>query len=156
MPRSRKPLAVLEISGATRKDPQRYRERKAAAKLVTAGLGDPPAEWTEGAEHNGRLKALVEIWNQIVAQDVLKVLNISHRLLVENTCHLMHKIRRASAGHGKATSGDYAQVKANLAVMGMTPIDSSKVAEAVRVPDQGSGGSRGGRGGGGGWGELAG
>jgi hypothetical protein len=155
MGRPRKPLAVLEISGADRKNPQRYRGRKAAAKLVAAGLGDPPTEWTEGADHNGRLKALVETWNQIVAQDVLHVLNVSHRLLVENTCYLMYKIRRASAGFGKAPSGDYAQVKANLAVMGMTPIDSSKVAEAVRVPERGSG-SSGGRGAGGGWGELVG
>jgi len=154
MPRPRKPLAVLEISGAIRKDPQRYRARKAAAKLVTAGIGDPPAEWIAEADKNGRCKALLGIWNEIVAQDVLGVLNISHRVLVETTCHLIYKIRRASAGYGKATSGDFARVTANLATMGMTPIDSSKVAEAVRMPEQSSR-SSGGRGAGG-WGDLIG
>ena len=63
-------------------------------------------------------------------------------MLVENTCYLMYKIRRANMGLGKATSGDFAQVKANLAAMGQTPIDSARVAEAVRVPDRGGSGSQ--------------
>ena len=157
MPRSRKPLAVLEISGATRKNPQRYRERKAAAKLVTAGLGDPPAEWTEQAEKgNGRCQALLRIWNRVVAQDVLHVLNCSHWMLLKNICQLQWKVDEACKGIGKATSGDYSTLKAHYGALGMTPIDSSKVSEAVRVPERG-GGSSGGRGGAGGsWGELVG
>jgi hypothetical protein len=118
-------------------------------------LGDPPREWIDGAAHNGRCKKLLETWEQIVAQDqVLHVLNFSHRILVENTCFLMYKIRQANMGYGKATSGDYAQVKSNLAAMGMTPIDSPRVAEAVRVPDQGA--ARAGGSGSMSWGELVG
>jgi|SRR5581483_3162635 len=149
--RTRKPFNVLELSGAFKKNPARRRARTAEAH-VSAGLGNPPQEWLDNADHNQRCKELLEIWGEIVAQDVLHVLNISHRILVENTCHLMYKIRRASKGLGKATSGDFAQVKSNLASMGMTPIDSPRVAEAVRIPDRaGKEAKRSG-----GWGELVG
>jgi hypothetical protein len=152
MPRPRKPSKVLEISGAFKKNPARKRARATEPK-VGLPLGAPPEEWTEGAGHNPRCASLLKIWQQIVDQDkVLKVLNSSHRFLVENTCHLMYKIRRASMGYGKATSGDYAQVKSNLVAMGMTPIDSPRVAEAVRAPDRDGVGARAKSG----WGEYVG
>ncbi len=153
MPRPRKPTKVLELSGAFKKNPSRKRAR-AGEPQIAAGLGDPPVEWVEGAPHNSRCAALLQAWNEIVAQDVLRVLNVSHRILVENTCHLIYKIRRASAGYGKATSGDFAQVAANLARMGMTPVDSPRVAEAVRVPERGSSTSNAAQSGR--WGELVG
>jgi hypothetical protein len=141
MARPRNPDKVQEISGAWKKNPQRRRVQSDALK--NAGkIGNPPEEWTADAETNGRCGEMLRIWNQIVAQDVLGVLNASHRILVENTCHLMYKIRRASMGYGKATSGDFAQVKANLAAMGMTPIDSPRVADSVRMPDRGDSSSR--------------
>lgn len=151
--RPRKSSAVLEISGAFRKNPGRRRAREAEPK-VSAGLGDPPEEWVADAAHNPRCAALLKIWNKIVGQDqaCLKVLNASHRMLVENTCKLQYKIDRAVMGYGKATSGDYAQVSANLARMGMTPVDSPHVAEAVRAPARESSPKRGGSG----WGELVG
>ena len=136
MGRPPKPDKVQEISGAWKHDPQRRRVRPDALKNAAA-IGTPPDEWVVDAEKNPRCKEMLRIWNQIVAQDVLGVLNVAHRMLVENTCHLMYKIRRASMGYGKATSGDYAQVKANLAAMGMTPIDSPRVAESVRVSGRG-------------------
>lgn len=152
--RPKKPLNVLEMSGATRKNPQRYRGRKGAAKMKLPPLGSPPDEWTQGAEHNGRLAALLALWNEIVEQDAvcLKVLNASHRILVRNTCLLQYKVEQANKGNGKATSGDFAQIKSNLAAMGMTPVDSPRVAEAVRVPEKS--GER--PSGAGGWGELVG
>lgn len=151
--RPRTPISIADISGATRKNPQRYRERRTAAQIKQRGIGKPPKEWVDGAKTNARCATLVGIWKEIVGQDVLHVLNLSHRILVENTCHLMYKIRRASMGYGKATSGDYAQVKSNLAAMGMTPVDSPRVAEAVRVsdPDAPAGKRRAE-----GWGELVG
>jgi hypothetical protein len=137
------------MSGAFKKNPARRRAR-AAELRITSSLGGPPAEWLEGAESNGRFKGLLQAWSDIVAQDVLHVLNLSHRLLVENTCHLMYKIRRAGAGYGKATSGDFAQVASNLAKMGMTPVDSSRVQGAVRVPTRAAAAPRSA------WGELVG
>lgn len=143
MPRPKTPLAVLEISGATRKNPQRYRARKAAAaaRPSVPPIGPPPKDWVDAQEHNGRCRALLEIWEQFLLQDRigLRVLNASHRLLLENACLLQYKIRRAAAGTGKATAGDWTTMKSYLAAMGMTPIDSSRVAEAVRVPERGAG-----------------
>ncbi len=147
------PLKLADISGAARKNPQRYRARRSAGKLAAASLGEPPQEWIDGAVSNERCASLVQIWREVVAQDVLGVLNIAHRALVESFCHLQYKIRRASKGYGKATSGDYAQLKGYLAAMGMTPIDSSRVAEAVRLPGQGTNPATKPAGG---WGELVG
>jgi hypothetical protein len=153
MGRPRNPDKVQEISGAWKKNPQRRRVQSEAVKNA-AGIGKPPDEWVKDAETNGRCKELLRTWNQILAQDVLGVLNISHRILIENTCHLMYKIRRASQGYGRATSGDFAQVKANLAAMGMTPADSSRVAESVRIPERGGTSSQSKPGSG--WGEYVG
>ncbi len=145
--RPRKPAEVLEMSGAFKKNPARKRAR-AAILTRAAALGDPPAEWMEGAEHNPRCAGLLKAWLEIVAQDVYRKLNVSHRILVENTCHLIYKIRRASQGYGKATSGDHAQVTSNLAKMFMTPVDGPRAAEAAQATDRTRPGS--------GWGELVG
>lgn len=151
MARPFKPARVLELSGAFRKNPARKKARESQLG-IKPGVGDPPKEWVEKAAISSRSAALLGIWEQVVAQDVLRVLNISHRLLVENTCYLMYKIRLASMGTGKATSGDFAQVTANLTAMGQTPISSPRVAGAVRVPEREGSQSRPGSG----WGEYVG
>lgn len=153
MGRPRKPAKLLEISGAFKKNPQRKRVR-AAELAITAGVGEPPEEWTKTAEINGRCAALVRIWNEIVAQDraALRVLNISHRLLVRNICMLQYKVDRACEGFGKATSGDYANLRSFLTELGQTPASSASVAEAVAVPDRGGQGGKSASG----WGELVG
>lgn len=137
MGRSLKPSNVLELSGAFRKNPSRKRAR-AAEPRIKASLGEPPAEWVEGALHNARCAGLLRAWNEIVDQDPGHVLNIAHRTLVEISAELKYKIRRASMGYGKATSGDYAQLASNLAKMGMTPVDSPRVAASVTLPGQGA------------------
>lgn len=141
------------MSGAFQKNPARRKAREAELKIKTP-LGPPPAEWVEKAEHSLRCKELLEAWHQVIAQDVLGVLNSSHRMLVESQCYLMYKIRQASKGNGKATSGDFAQLKSNMAAMGQTPADSAKVAEAVRIPDRG--GTSASKARPGGWGEYVG
>lgn len=137
--RKPKPTKVLEMSGAFKHNPARKRAR--AAKPTTGSpLGDPPAEWTEGAAAGSPSDvAVLKIWRRVVDQDraVLKVLNASHWLLVKNYCELQYKVDRARKGYGKATSGDWSNLKSYLAAMGMTPIDSSHVGEAVRVPERG-------------------
>ena len=124
--RPHKPTQILEISGAFAKNPARRRARANEPK-IKAGLGDPPAEWVSGAETNGRLAGLLRAWQNIVAQDLCHVLNASHRILVEATCYLMYKIRRANEGYGKATSGDHSQVVANLAKEQGTMITASTI-----------------------------
>ena len=142
---------VKELSGAYKKNPQR-RRGKTAHTPTPGGLGPPPQDWVEKAKHNQRYVELLRSWGEIVAQDLLRVLNPSHRMLVESTCYLIYKIRLANAGLAKSTSGDAAQLKSNLAAMGQTPIDSPRLADAVRVPERpaarGSGGASG-------WGEYA-
>jgi hypothetical protein len=154
MGRPRKPAKVLELSGAFDKNPARKRARASELKIGTP-LGPAPKEWVEKAANSQRCADLLDAWHQVIAQDALGVLNSSHRLLVESTCYLIYKIRQASKGYGKATSGDFAQLKSNMAAMGQTPADSAKVAEAVRIPDRG-GSSGGARSRPGGWGEYVG
>lgn len=144
--RPKKSLALAVISGADRKNPQRYRARKEAARAQPKlpALGAPPQDWTTGAAGmNGRCIALLEIWQQLVEQDLagLRVLNVTHRILMRNACQLQYKIDQAMKGYGKATSGDWTTMKSYLGAMGMTPVDSSKVAESVRLPDRETGGS---------------
>ena len=153
MGRPRKPAKVLELSGAFRKNPARKKAREGELRIETP-LGPPPAEWVEKAANSQRCKDLLDAWHQFIAQDVLRVLNSSHRVLVESSWYLLYKIRQASKGLGKATSGDFAQLNANIGAMGQRPDRSASVAEAVRVPDRG--GSSGARKQPGGWGEYVG
>jgi hypothetical protein len=126
MPTPRKPSRLLEISGAFAKNPSRRRARE-NEPVPEGPLGPPPKEWTDGAEHNQRCVELLKAWNEIVAQASFGVLTSSDRDLVEVTCYLKYRIRRAVAGYGKATSGDYAQLNRNLGQMGLIPSERSRV-----------------------------
>jgi len=134
MPRSRKPSALLEASGAFDKNPARRRARE-NEPIPEGPLGDPPSEWLQGADHNLRFQALIEIWNELVGQACFGVLTSSDRFHVEATCYLAYKIRRASAGYGKATSGDFAQLNRNLAQMGLIPSERSRVNGKKKQPE---------------------
>jgi hypothetical protein len=126
MPRPRKPTKLLEISGAFAKNPARARARE-NEPLPEGPLGPPPGEWTRGAESNQRCVELLRAWQEIVDQACFGVLTSSDRDLVELTCYLKYKIRRAAAGYGKATSGDFAQLNRNLGQMGLIPSERSRV-----------------------------
>jgi hypothetical protein len=127
MPARRKPTALLEASGAFDHNPSRRRDRE-GEPIPEGPLGDPPAEWADGAaKGNGRYQTLIAIWHELIAQAPFGVLSCMDRMHVEATCYLMHKIRRASAGVGKATSGDYAQLNRNLSQMGLIPSERSRV-----------------------------
>ena len=126
MPARRKPTALLEASGAFDKNPGRRRERE--GEPVSEGpIGEPPADWLAGAAINARLAAQVELWREIVEMAQFGVLSSMDRIFVESTVFLMYKIRRAAAGLGKATSGDFAQLNKNLAQMGCIPSERSRV-----------------------------
>lgn len=121
-----KPTKLLEIGGAFKKNPARGRAR--ADEPVPEGpLGPPPAEWTAGAEKNARLAALLRAWQEIVDQAAFGVLTSADRDLVELACYLKYKIRRASAGYEKATSGDFAQLNRILGQIGLVPSERSRV-----------------------------
>jgi hypothetical protein len=127
MPARRKPTALLEASGAYDKDPQRRRDRE-GEPIPEGPLGAVPQEWLDGAARgDSRFEHLVKAWNEIVAQASFGVLSCMDRTHVEATCYLMYKIRQASKGYGKLTSGDFAQLNRNLSQMGLIPSERSRV-----------------------------
>lgn len=115
MARPRTPTAVLELTGAFQKDPQRRRE----GEPVTNGpLGDPPASFTED---------LLEIWQELVSLVPANVLARADRWTVELACRMMALLRQ----------GDFKAAELNILLsclsrMGLTPADRSKIA----VPKQ--------------------
>lgn len=114
MARPRKPTAELERNGAFAKNPQRRRK-----DAETSGpVGDPPpslpiewhAEWYELAQHAP-----------------LNVLRTADRALLEAATRLLVEIRRPidrEIGFPSATFGQFIKC---LSLMGMSPVDRSKV-----------------------------
>ena len=110
MPNPGIPLAKARVSGATAKNPQRYRDRKAPSK--TRPLGEPyitmtdeqKAAWADFAENAP--------W-----------LHSAHRPLMRLAC--MHMARLHSGEEiGVAASGLLMTI---LAKLGLTPVDETKV-----------------------------
>ncbi len=134
MPALRKPTALLIANGAFAKNPARARARE-NEPVPEGPLGDPPREWTSGAEHNARYGRLLKAWNEIVQAAPFGVLTSSDRDIVELACYLKVKIRRADEGYGKATSGDFAQLRGILAQLGMIPSERSRVSAKKKQPE---------------------
>lgn len=115
MPARRKSIEMLSANGAYAHNPDRLRAREAELESKPGALdplGDPPTEWTAGAEINSRCQRLLLCWAEIVEQ--IPDLAAADRDVVEFACYLKDKIRRASAGYGKATSGDFSQLEKYL------------------------------------------
>ena len=127
--RPQKSAKLLEMSGAFKKNPKRARERVARAHAVKEALppiGPPPQDWLDRAPNHLRFQRLVHYWESFVKQDeVLNVLNSSHRVLMEIACLLRYQIDEAITRKGRAPSGDYAQLKSTLSAMKMTPADGT-------------------------------
>jgi hypothetical protein len=137
MPARRKPTALLVASGAYAKNPARARDRE-DEPTPEGPLGDPPAEWTEGAASNQRYVEYLKAWAEIVAQAAFGVLTSADRDAVELAVLLKYKIRRAAAGYGKATSGDFAQLRALLGQFGLIPSERSRVKGARKSEEAAS------------------
>lgn len=116
MGRPRKPTRVLELTGAFRHDPQRRRERENEPE-PTPGLGKPPACLSESQKARWREIAKYCPW-----------LTVADRPMVEMTARLWQLMR-----DGAASVGEIKQLAANLAHLGMTPADRSK----IKVPNPG-------------------
>jgi hypothetical protein len=96
MARPRKPLKLLEASGATAKNPQRFRERQAQPDCDDP-LGSPPPKWTERAKESPTHIALVEAWNEISEALALVGLgNAADRLALATVCRI--KVRAEQSG----------------------------------------------------------
>ncbi len=112
MPRPRKPTAVLELTGAFRKDPQRKRARS-AEPVPTGEIGDAPVHFDA---------QLAAIWYEVISLIPAGVPTAADRIIVELTCSLVHGLR-----NGTSERGDKALLRSCLASLGMTPAERSKI-----------------------------
>jgi len=109
--RPRKPTAVLELTGAFQKDPQRKRPYE---PQPTGSLGEPPVDFDDV------LKAL---WRDLVRMVPPGVLTNADRWLVELACRTMREVKS-----GQALAAEKNLLLSCLSRMGLTPADRSKIA----------------------------
>lgn len=112
MPRPRKPTAVLELTGAFKHDPQRAKARETEPK-PTGELGNAPAHLTDDEQ---------KVWRQVRASAYWLTDADKHSL--EIYCRLLARERR-----GEFKTGDYAQLRGFMGVLGLTPDGRSKRSE---------------------------
>lgn len=110
MARPRKPTRVLELTGAFRTHPERRRERENEPEPAV-GIGKPPSSLSESQKAR---------WKQIAKWCTW--LTIADRPFVEMTARLWQLMRDGAAG-----IGELKQLAVNLAHLGMTPADRSKI-----------------------------
>ena len=95
MSRPRTPLHVLEARGATKKDPQRYRERQEEARNAPKPepVGPPPEHWNVAPESMGAMKFArwKVIWAEFGPQVTIRT--PMRRALLEQFCVAMDKFR---------------------------------------------------------------
>jgi hypothetical protein len=116
MGRPRKPTAVLELTGAFRKNPKRRRTEP----VPTGPLGEPPEHFTiEQAQ----------VWHELAGACSPGVLTASDRLLVEIAAVMMLQFRKQGA-HTKR--GDLNLLISILSRMGMSPADRLRLGVAKR------------------------
>lgn len=79
MPKVRRPRALAELTGAVRRNPQRYRP-----EVATQPLGDPPAHLAAGE---------LAAWHELVAADRAGCIRAPDRVLLEITAVLLARYR---------------------------------------------------------------
>lgn len=112
MARPRKPTAVLEATGAFKKNPQRRREGE---PVVTTPLGNPPAHMTE-------LEAAC--WFEVAELAPRGVLTSADRVALEALAHLLAEFRTKKSDF---TAQAHARMFAYLGQLGMMPGERSKL-----------------------------
>jgi phage terminase small subunit len=119
MARPRKPTAVLELSGAFKKNPQR---KRAGEPKESRPLGDPPDRLPKRA---------IPFWHEIVGMTAIGVLKVSDRWCVELAACLMAK---AIKTHEGLSAAELHTLRSLLSAMGMTPADRSKMSIPAERP----------------------
>ncbi|HFJ9613626.1 TPA: hypothetical protein ACG4NT_000994 [Stenotrophomonas maltophilia] len=110
MAKPRTPTKKARVSGATIKDPGRYKNRSEPAN--PAPIGTP---------YKGMTAAQVRVWKECVSN--MPWLNAAHRLLLRQVCILA---ARMEMGEDLSVSSTHA-LSAMLSKLGATPTDESKV-----------------------------
>ena len=109
-----KPIEHARLTGATEKNPARYRDRKRAPKPA-AGIGSVPEFLTGEA---------VVVWLETVPQMVDGVLTVADRIAWCSLCELEAERREAPR---EFSGAKFATLVSLLARFGMTPSDRAKV-----------------------------
>ena len=115
MSKARKPTAILELSGAFKKNPARAAAR-AGDPLPIGEIGDPPANFDQ---------VLAQIWRDLVAECAPGVAKRSDRMALEGFCRVSLRCRNP-----KARASDFALLRAYAQQFGMTPAGRSLVCVA--------------------------
>ena len=134
MGRTPKPKAVLEITGAAKRNPQRMAAR-AEEPVPSGDIGPPPAHWEKASSYPKG--ALEEIWNFYVSTALPGVLGNSDRMLLEQICLLTYESRRTGT---KTQLRAISELHKQLKTLGMTPVDRARV--HVRRPSELAKGSK--------------
>ncbi len=112
MARPRKPTKLLELSGAIKRNPQRYRDR-ADEPQGHPEVGDPPADFLR--PESSEAKRHLEIWHRFLAEAPPGCITGSDRTRLSLACRLLARIER-----GEGTSANHAQMERYLAGFGMS------------------------------------
>lgn len=121
MSRPKKPSAILKLSGAFKKNPNRKRSNEPNIKKL---VGRAPKYFD---------KEQRAIWNEIKRSLVEGVALLSDKFSLELLCNSIVEYRRAPFSF---TASDKAQLRAMLSAFGMTP--SSRASISVPKKQEGS------------------
>jgi len=108
------PLSIAKLKGADRKDPQRYRDRKAAITCKQA-LGPAPDRLSPEAQG---------IWKEVQAIMVDGVMTEMDKMAMEAFCELMAEFREDPRSFNGAK---YGRLITFFSLFGMTPVDRQKI-----------------------------
>ncbi len=108
MGRHKKPLELAMLTGAVKKDPQRYRKKIPKSEFP---LGKPPTGMIEGAD---------VAWHEITAACAAGVLTMTDRIILEITANLLAEYRSDPPGFAV---GKLRHLIGCFARLGMSPSD---------------------------------
>ncbi len=119
MPRQRKPTAIMELTGAFRKDPQLRRDNEPPS------VGPFPAQPPDHLADD--IKAA---WEEIVEVVPFGVLGGSDRFIVEVCAILVAEMRRETMNSARIT-----QLRIALGALGLTPADRARLTVDRKEPN---------------------
>lgn len=108
------PLAIAKLKGSDKKDPQRYRDRKAAIQ-APLGVGKPPSSISPGAQR---------VWEELTPTMVEGVLTVLDNPAWHAFCELYAEFKEDP----RAMNGTRLTKMITLfSLFGMTPVDRMKI-----------------------------
>ena len=114
MPRQRLTTEMAALKGADRKDPQRFRDRKAAPKSELP-LGQAPDDFDAGQKR---------AWFELSSYAIPGTLTGADRMALETASVLVAEFR---ANRAEFPAAKYGRMLQCLSAFGMTPVDRQKL-----------------------------